>query len=106
MLLRLDTPYNIDYRFADIKIGLFKMEMMDVPKRFLLNFIPIMVARNTPGMLPMLPICVAMTGGLMKHERKKDRPAVHSHGFADHDMFSAPGKERYSTHSGLFSRIP
>ncbi|HSA77552.1 MAG TPA: hypothetical protein VLG72_01675 [Nitrospirota bacterium] len=41
--------------------------MTDVLKRFLLNYIPIVVARDAPG---TLPIYGAMKEGLMKHERK------------------------------------
>lgn len=44
------------------------MDLTDVLKQFLLSFIPIMVAMDAPG---TLPIYVAMTEGLMKHERRK-----------------------------------
>jgi hypothetical protein len=41
--------------------------MTDVPKRFLLNFIPIVVARDAPG---TLTIYGATKERLMKHEKK------------------------------------
>jgi multiple antibiotic resistance protein len=43
------------------------MQIMDLAKASLLSFIPIMVALDAPG---MLPIYVAMTEGIMKHERR------------------------------------
>ncbi len=44
------------------------MQIMDLAKASLLSFIPIMVALDAPG---TLPIYVAMTEGIKKHERRK-----------------------------------
>lgn len=44
------------------------MEIMDLAKASLLSFIPIMVALDAPGTLPLY---VAMTEGIKKHERRK-----------------------------------
>jgi len=44
------------------------MEIMNLAKASLLSFIPIMVALDAPG---TLPIYVAMTEGIKKHERRK-----------------------------------
>jgi multiple antibiotic resistance protein len=44
------------------------MQLMDLAKASLLSFIPIMVALDAPG---TLPIYVAMTEGIKKHERRK-----------------------------------
>jgi len=43
------------------------MELMDLAKASLLSFIPIMVALDAPGTLPLY---VAMTEGIKKHERR------------------------------------
>lgn len=43
------------------------MELMDLAKASLLSFIPIMVALDAPGTLPLY---VAMTEGIRKHERR------------------------------------
>jgi multiple antibiotic resistance protein len=43
------------------------MELMDFAKASLLSFIPIMVALDAPGTLPLY---VAMTEGIKKHERR------------------------------------
>ena len=43
------------------------MQIMDLAKASLLSFIPIMVALDAPG---TLPIYVAMTEGIRKHERR------------------------------------
>lgn len=43
------------------------MQIMDLAKASLLSFIPIMVALDAPGMLPLY---VAMTEGIEKHERR------------------------------------
>jgi multiple antibiotic resistance protein len=45
-----------------------QMQLMDLAKASLLSFIPIMVALDAPG---TLPIYVAMTEGIKKHERRK-----------------------------------
>lgn len=44
------------------------MQIMDLAKASLLSFIPIMVALDAPGTLPLY---VAMTEGIKKHERRK-----------------------------------
>jgi len=44
------------------------MQIMDLAKASLLSFIPIMVALDAPGTLPLY---VAMTEGIRKHERRK-----------------------------------
>ncbi len=44
------------------------MELMDLAKASLLSFIPIMVALDAPGTLPLY---VAMTEGIKKQERRK-----------------------------------
>jgi multiple antibiotic resistance protein len=44
------------------------MQIMDLAKASLLSFIPIMVALDAPGTLPLY---VAMTEGIKKNERKK-----------------------------------
>jgi multiple antibiotic resistance protein len=47
---------------------LFRMDMTDLLKQFLLSFIPIMVALDAPGTLPLY---VGMTEGMKKQERKR-----------------------------------
>ena len=44
------------------------MQIMDLAKASMLSFIPIMVALDAPG---TLPIYVAMTEGIKKHERRQ-----------------------------------
>ena len=42
------------------------MQIMELAKASLVSFIPIMVALDAPGMLPLY---VAMTEGIRKHEQ-------------------------------------
>ena len=58
--MNLDMPDNIGYTFPG--------DPMEVLKPFLISLIPLMVALDAPG---TLPIYMAMTEGLKKHERQR-----------------------------------
>jgi len=57
--LRLDTQIDIGYTLQG--------DIMDIVNPFLMSLIPIMVALDAPGTLPLF---VGMTEGLKKHERR------------------------------------
>ena len=60
MFMKLDTVEDIRYTFHG--------DTMEILKPFLISLIPLMVALDAPG---TLPIYVAMTEGLKKHERQR-----------------------------------
>jgi len=60
MFMKLDMPDNLGYTFHG--------DTMEILKPFLISLIPLMVALDAPG---TLPIYVAMTEGLKKYERQR-----------------------------------